>query len=129
MRRLRTASLLFIVLFAGCNSDYTIALPNGYFLARVQAGAFGVCRPDKRIVIESKQGIHLAVINTVVAGEIDVNAEPKSPARHFVVDTKENKVWDNLTYQEYLRRLKEIGVSAPPALTTPSRHTNFMTGG
>jgi hypothetical protein len=130
MRTLRTMSFLAVALLAACSGDYTVGLPNGYFLARTSPGVFGVCRPDNRYVTGStSHGVALAVIGDLVVGEFDVQAETKPVARYFVIDTKADQAWVNLTHDQYAQRLRELRVSATPQLTEPSRLTRFPSGG
>ncbi len=125
-------SILFaaLAICLGCNQDFTIQLPNGYFVARVHSGAFAIVNPSNRAVTDqSHQGIAVAVADDVVMGEIDPTAPDPDPAaaRHFVINTKTNEVWHKLSRQEYLRRLQSVGIKAPPRLVLVDRFVTLRT--
>lgn len=114
----------------GCNRDYTIQLPNGYFVARVYSGAFAIVNPNRRVVTDqSHQGIAVAVDDDIVMGEIDPTPSDADPAagRHFVINTKTNEVWLELSREEYLHRLRLVDIKAPPRLVLVDRFVTLRT--
>ena len=115
-----------------CNRDYTIQLPNGYFVARVYSGAFAIVNPANRVVTEqSRHGIALAVAGDIVIGEIDPSS-PNGPhlaesGRLFVINTRTNEMWLTLTRKEYLDRLRSLDIDVPRRLVHVDRFVTLHT--
>ena len=123
MRQLaRFALVAKFVLLTNCG-DYEIALPNGYKLARTSSGVFVVVNQSNRVVTpESNNGLRAAVVGDLVVGEIDY-AEPRNAARFFIVNTRTNASWSNLTAEEYGRQLRTLGIHHIPVLHAVTRFT------
>jgi hypothetical protein len=121
----RSIFLLAVGTSFGCNRDYTIQLPNDYFVARVSPGVFAVVDPQNRVVTEqSHRGIALAVAGDIVLGEIDPASKPSADLRthgFFVINTRTNESWLKLSRAEFLERLRNERVNAPRRLVPVDR--------
>ena len=129
--QVRRATLFLTVgaLLGACSGDYTIQLPNHYFVARVYSGAFFIVNPQNRgVTPSSHEGIALAVVGDSVLGEIDPPPD-HTPGRAsgglFVVDTRSNRAWINLSREQYLQTLRGIGIKAPPKLVRVDRFSTL----
>jgi hypothetical protein len=115
---------LSMLTLAACNSDYTVPLPNGYFVGRVYSGAFAVVRPDNRVVTRvTEVSIMVAVVGDIVLGEND--PQITHPRRYFVLNTKTREAWIDLTYPEYRAKLRELEIPDAPELVMVRRSTKL----
>jgi len=128
----RFTLLLSVILAMGCNSDYTVQLPNKYFVARVYSGAFFIANPQNRGVTDlSRQGIAVAVVGDIVVGAIDPESQDNSGTRtatgnHFIINTATNEAWRSLSPKDYRRVLLSVGISSPPHLVRISRFVTLQ---
>ena len=134
VRVLALSRLTFLAATAmclGCNGDYTVELPNQYFVARVYEGAFIVVNPQKRVLTEqSQEAIALAVAGDFVVGEIDPPSPSHSASREasfFVINTRTNEAWLKLSEKDYLQRLRMQGIKAPRRLVLVDRFVTLNT--
>lgn len=123
--------ILALAFLPACNGDYTTALPHNYFIARVYAGAFAIVNPRNRVVTQvSRRAIAVAVVGDIVAGEIDPNDEVNRSSnrkRFFVINTRTDQCWVQLSSREYAETLQRQGVASPPALVRVSRFSKLFT--
>jgi hypothetical protein len=119
---MRAAAALCALLVVGCNTDYDVSLPNGYFLARTYSGAVAVVAPSKKMVTRlSQRGVSAAVVGTLVAG--CANPGDARNRHFFIVDTSSGRVWDDLSEMTYTRSLRSMGIE-PPRLIPITRWTS-----
>ena len=134
LRALAHSRFIFLAATAmclGCNRDYTVELPNHYFVARVYPGAFAVVNPQNHVLTEqSHDAIALAVVDDFVMGEIDPPSGPDSGLRahrFFVINTRTNEAWLKLSQKDYLERLRMEAVKAPRRLVLVDRFVTLST--
>ncbi len=125
-----TARIALITLaLAGCG-DYNIQLPRGYFLARIDSGAFAIVNPQNRVITPlSHNGVALAVVGDMVVGQIDpmppLSGRAELANTFFIVNTATGEAAANLSGENYLAQLRELGIPTPPELVRATRFTTL----
>lgn len=118
----------FLLLLCGCflHPDYSIALPNGYELARIWKGAHTIANERNFLVV----GLSIqkyAVVDSVVTGYVsdenmaDVPEALRGKVGYFVLDTATGNLEDGLSEDKWRETLKSHGIMSPPPLKAPSR--------
>jgi hypothetical protein len=128
MSQTRIAALVTLGLLAGC-WDYSVRLPNGFRLVRLNGAERVIVLPDNRVLIDPDVRKY-AVVNEVVVGFAEIPEPlpqfPKEPpparqkAGYFIVDTKSAKVWDGTSKEAWLAQLRVLGIEREPHLKRPS---------
>ena len=103
----------------GCfpTSDYFLRLGNGYSLARTQNRNVGLCNAHGEQVV-GPQIDKYQVYPQAIVGHVLKYPDPyfQSIPGYFVVDVKTGKVYQGLSYQEWLKRLRRYGIRSAPAM-------------
>jgi hypothetical protein len=119
-------------------SDYTTKLPNGYFLMRQWRGSSLIFQDRDRDHIfdpatevgPSQYGILMAVTGRYIVGNLDTEEAaykvPEVPDRYFIIDTQNDRITKELSFDEYERRMHELGFEELPRLIRPNQRTRFV---
>lgn len=113
----------------GCSDDYTVPLPNGYVVARVYSGGFGIVNPQNHGVTPlSTSEIAVAVVGDIVAGEVDPsNYRTRTESTgYFVINTRTDEIQTNLSWNQFRGVLQANGVGTPPPLSRVNRFSKFV---
>ena len=97
-------ALLALAISACPGGDYEIALPHGYFIARVQPDDFGLIAPDRRTVM-IRTVKRYRIVHDVVFGETS-GGEPL----FFILDTRQNSMKKGLAAADWARHLNKGGI-------------------
>ena len=117
-----TVVYFWFFLFGG---DYSIALPDGYSLVRVYAGAVLMADPShKKIISPNIDGYK--VLQHVVVGHVSRDKLPPEEAAeskpgYFVVDVRNGIVHQGLDERSWIDSLRRYGITTKPTLHKPSR--------
>lgn len=118
--------------------DFSTRLPNGYFLTRVWSGSLSIYedRDENRIVDPatevgpSQYGILMAMTGRYIVGNLDTEEAayqvPEVPDRYFIIDTQNDIITEELSFDEYQRRMHELGFETLPELIRPNKRTRFV---
>lgn len=118
-------------------SDYTTKLPNGYFLMRGAPGSSLIFRDRNRddifdsetCVGPSQYGILMAVAGRYIVGNLDTEEKafkvPEVPDRYFIIDSQNDITTKELSFDEYERKMHELGFAELPNLIRPNKRTRF----
>lgn len=104
------AFLALVVLttcLACAGGDYQIALPRGYFIARVKPGDFALIEPDGRAVAVRTVKAYM-VHEQLVIGQ--TAPSPEGEPLYFIVNTQTNSVRTNLPASRWRDELRRFGV-------------------
>lgn len=124
----RLASVaLFVALVAICDCwDYSVDLPNGYRLVRLNSYEVAIVLPDNRMLIDPDVRRY-AISGSVVAGFAEVPKSlpqqpppPRQQEGYFIVNTETGDVWDSLSQEAWLERLRLLGIESELKLKRPS---------
>ena len=129
--------VLAAILLCSCGMyDYTIALPNGYRIVRLNA--------DEVVVVGREGSLDSASIDPTIDGYAVVgdlvvghaSPPPDSPharvrvqrtkAEFFIVDTKSGTAWASSEREEWIASLHERGITGVPDLRPPSVWQTFF---
>ena len=116
--------LLFCLSACG---DYSIRLPGGYSLVRVYSGAVLIAGDHTRGVVIDPNVEGYAVLGDLVVGRVNTPGNltdedmSASVPGYFILNTKAHTVRKGLVRQTWLDSLKELGITAEPRLSNPSR--------
>lgn len=110
--------LLIALLFlsGGCNADYVIRLPNGYFLARVTSREKLIADPGGKAVLGPNVETY-AVKGDVVVGSVGLSGTPS----WFVLNTKEGTV-STLDHAHWRRELHRLGIDESDVIAPTRWH-------
>jgi hypothetical protein len=101
--------LLVAVSLACAGGDYQIALPNGYFIARVQPSDFALVAPNGHSVVVRTVKSYM-VDGALVTGQTAPSAEGEP--LYFIVDTQKNSVRSNLPVSMWRDELQRLGIQS-----------------
>jgi hypothetical protein len=120
-------------------SDYKTELPNRYFLLREHAGSSLIFQdrdgdhcwdPVTQGVGPSEYGILMAVVGRYIIGNLDTEEKawgvPEVPDRYFIIDIQSDTIAKELSFQEYEKRMRELGFKDLPELIRPNKLTRFL---
>lgn len=78
----------------------------------------------------SQYGILMAVTGRYIVGNLDTEEAaykvPEGPDRYFIIDTRADIITKELSFDEYQRRMRELGFEELPELIRPNKHTRFV---
>jgi hypothetical protein len=111
-------------LLHACSGDFSVALPGGYELTRVHAGAVVLNHPDKGVVIDANIDGY-KIVGDIVAGHVVIAERAPDNAYskpgYFLVNTKTHEVIQGMDKARWLASLRKMGVTEEPQLRKPSR--------
>ena len=103
----------------GCfpTSDYYLRLGNGYSLARWSYKTVALCNAEMVAVVMPHIDRY-QVYPAAIIGHVVKHHDPyyRSVPGYFVVDMKTGKVYQGLSYEEWLKLLRTYGIRSAPAM-------------
>lgn len=135
--RLGACGVLAAVFLCACGMyDYTIALPNGYRLVRLNADEVALVGPQGSI---SSASIDPTVDGYAVVGALVIgHASPPPDSSHarvraprkdpefFIIDTRKETAWASGNREKWVASLRERGIADVPQLRQPSVWQSFF---
>lgn len=112
------------LLISGC-WDYSVDLPNGFRLVRMNAVEIGIVAPDGTFAVDPHIERYTVVEGGIVTGFASPQHRdfptPRTREGYFVVDTQFQHCWDDLSEDEWRSVLRELGIDSERELHAPSR--------
>jgi hypothetical protein len=72
----------------------------------------------------------MAVKGRYIVGNLDTEEKafgvPEVPDRYFIIDTQSDTIAKELSFQEYEKRMHELGFNDLPELIRPNKLTRFL---
>ena len=117
-------------IFFGCHpTDYSVQLPNGYSVVRVNSDKLLIA--DARPVVVVPPSVkEMGVTGNLVYGRVSrpsvLDPNLKTITGYFVVDTRTGGVMLGMEENAWLRRLRDSGINERPILRRPTRFAKFL---
>lgn len=118
-------SLLLALAIVALGCDFKVPLPHGYEIWQLEGRDTRVVTPNHYTAVAPDVRSY-AVIGDVVVGYATLPRppaprEPEPPVvrtapGYFILDTASGRVWDPLTKEQWLARLRKLGVANEPSL-------------
>jgi hypothetical protein len=108
-------ALVALVSITGCatsQSDFVVALPNGYQIVRGGKADEPMIRKRSGGTVIPAPVTRYTVVRDVVVGETGDKA-------YFVIDTRSGEIGKDLSEAGYTERLKALNITSAPELSPP----------
>lgn len=97
--------------------DYSAPLPNGYSIERTSADRVSIMGPKDMGEVIPPNIVEMAVIDQIVAGRV-VGRDLRDTG-YFVLDARSGSHATRLPREEWIGRLRALGVESEPSLRRP----------
>ena len=111
-----TLYALLCIVSCGGIDDYSVPLPNGYFLERTNVDSVGIMGRDGEVIPPNI--VEIAVTGGIVVGRVD--CRDSWDTGYFVLDTRSGERSKGISQEELQKRLRTLGVEPVPTLRHPS---------